>query len=155
MSYQKLWLPHLYTMESKKWIQRWVAKSVWCKMYQDFGGNIFLLSISWVYILFRQTFGLISGTSVRGTVGLILMRKYFNYFNFYRQIDRFNRRGKLDGSGPQKRKVGWTSYPSIDLTRSQHQSTSGPIRLGLGPRNRRPYFFATDFVFITFCYRYG
>ena len=80
MSYQKLWLPHLYTMESNKWVQKWVGKSVWCKMYYDFGGNIFLLSISWVYTLFRQTFGLTSGTSVRGMVGLILVRKGFQLF---------------------------------------------------------------------------
>ena len=26
MSYQKLWLPHLYIMESNKWVQRWVGK---------------------------------------------------------------------------------------------------------------------------------
>ena len=26
--------------------------NAWCKKYQDFGGNIFLLSISWVYTLF-------------------------------------------------------------------------------------------------------
>ena len=32
---------------------------------------------------FVKHFGLTSGTSVRGTVGLILVRKSFNYFNFY------------------------------------------------------------------------
>ena len=26
MSYQKLWLPHLYTKESNKWVQRCVGK---------------------------------------------------------------------------------------------------------------------------------
>jgi len=57
--------------------------NAWCKKYYNFGGNIFLLSILWVYTLFRQTFGLTSGTSVRGTVGLILVRKDFNCFNFY------------------------------------------------------------------------
>ena len=70
-------------MESNKWVQRWVGKSVWCKKYYDFGGNIFLLLISWVYTLFRQIFGLTSGTSVRSTVGLISVRKSLNCFNFY------------------------------------------------------------------------
>ena len=50
---------------------------------QDFGGNIFLLSILWVYTLFRQTFGLTSGASVRGKVGLILVKIIFNCFKFY------------------------------------------------------------------------
>ena len=38
-------------------------------------------SLSWV-ILFRQFFDLASGTSVRSTVGLILVIKSFNAFNF-------------------------------------------------------------------------
>ena len=61
--------------------------NAWCKKYQNFGGNIFILSISWVYTFFRQTFGLTSGTSVRGTVGLILVKKDFDCFKFY-SIDR-------------------------------------------------------------------
>ena len=59
------------------YVQRWVKKT-WV-----LSGNIFLLLISWVYTFFRQIFGLSSGTSVRGTVGLILVRKCFNCFNFY------------------------------------------------------------------------
>ena len=47
------------------------------------GGNIFYLPISWVYAFFRQIFGLTSGAFVRDMVDLILMRKGFNYFNFY------------------------------------------------------------------------
>jgi hypothetical protein len=46
------------------------------------------LSISWVTTLFRQTFRLASGTSVKSTMGLILVRKSFNGFNFY-SIDLF------------------------------------------------------------------
>ena len=57
--------------------------NVWCKKYLDFGGNIFLLSVLWVYTFSGQTFGLTSETSMRGTVGLILVRKAFNCFNFY------------------------------------------------------------------------
>jgi len=38
-------------------------------------------SLSWV-ILFRQFFDLASGTYVRSTVGLILVIKSFNAFNF-------------------------------------------------------------------------
>ena len=49
--------------------------NAWCKKYQYFGENIFLLLISWVYTIFRQTFDMTSGTSVSGTVGLILMRR--------------------------------------------------------------------------------
>ena len=37
---------------------------------------------------FVKPFGLISGTSVRGTVGLILVRIVLNCFKFY-SIDRF------------------------------------------------------------------
>ena len=36
MSYPKLWLPHLYTMETNKWVQRCVGKSVWCKKILGF-----------------------------------------------------------------------------------------------------------------------
>ena len=45
-------------------------------------------SLSWV-ILFRQFFDLASGTSVRSTVGLILVIKSFNAFNFY--YSKYNR----------------------------------------------------------------
>jgi len=46
------------------------------------GGNIFYLSISWVYNFFRQTFGLTSGAFVRGMVGSTLVRKGFNYLHW-------------------------------------------------------------------------
>jgi hypothetical protein len=51
------------------------------------GGNIFYLSKNETPPLFVKTFGMTSGTSVRGTVGLTLMRKCFKCFNFY-SIDR-------------------------------------------------------------------
>ena len=38
--------------------------------------------------MFVKPFGLTSGASVRGTLGLILLKKSFNCFNFY-SIDRF------------------------------------------------------------------
>ena len=46
------------------------------------GGNIFLLSKNGTPPLFVKPFGLTSGTFMRDTVGLILMRKIFNCFNF-------------------------------------------------------------------------
>ena len=60
--------------------------NAWCKNYQDFGGNIFLLSISWVYTLFRQTFGLTNG--FEGYGGPNLGEKWFQLFHIlqYRQI---------------------------------------------------------------------
>ena len=42
-----LLLSGIQIMENNKCVQRWVGKSVWCKKYQDFGENIFLLSILW------------------------------------------------------------------------------------------------------------
>ena len=47
------------------------------------GGNIFHLSKNGTTPSFVKTFGLTSGTSVRGTVGLTLVRKDFKCFNFY------------------------------------------------------------------------
>ena len=48
------------------------------------GGNIFHLSKNGTTPSFVKTFGLTSGISVRGTVGLTLVRKGFKCFNFYR-----------------------------------------------------------------------
>jgi hypothetical protein len=42
----------------------------------------FSLSISWVYTLYRQTFALASGTSVRSTMRLFLVRTGLYSSNF-------------------------------------------------------------------------
>ena len=47
------------------------------------GGNIFYLSKNGTPPPFVKTFGMTSGNSVRGTVGLTLVRKYFNFYNIY------------------------------------------------------------------------
>ena len=47
------------------------------------GRNIFLLSKNESPHSFVKSLGLTSGASVRGTVDLILIKKNFNYFNFY------------------------------------------------------------------------
>ena len=73
----------MQTMESKKWVQGWVDESVWCKKYYNFGRSIFLLSKNGYPFSFVKPFGLTSGTFVRGMVGLNLVRKSFNCFNFY------------------------------------------------------------------------
>ena len=73
----------MQTMESKKWVQGWADESPWCKKYYDFGRNIFLLSKNGSSSSFVKSFDLTSGTFVRDMVGLILVRKGFNCFNFY------------------------------------------------------------------------
>ena len=59
------------------------------KKNKPFGWKHFLSInfVSLVYTLFRQTFVMTSGASVRDIVDLILVRKNFNCFNFY-SIDR-------------------------------------------------------------------
>jgi len=47
------------------------------------GGNIFYLSKNETPHPFVKNFGMTSGTSVSGTVGLTLVRKNFKCFNFY------------------------------------------------------------------------
>ena len=61
---------------------KWVNKSAWCKKYKDFGGNNFFYKKG-TPPLFIKPSGLASGTSVRGTARLILVRIIFNYLNFY------------------------------------------------------------------------
>ena len=48
-----------------------------------FGGNIIYLSKNGTPPLFVKTFGMTSEISVRGMVGLTLVRKDFKCFNFY------------------------------------------------------------------------
>ena len=47
------------------------------------GGNVFLLSKNGSPPSLVKPFGLTSGTFLRGSLSLILVRKNFNYFNFY------------------------------------------------------------------------
>jgi len=53
------------------------------------GGNIFLLAKKGTPPPFVKPLDLTNGTSVRSMMGLIVVRKIFNYFNFY-SIDRFS-----------------------------------------------------------------
>ena len=81
-------------------------------------------------------------------------RQFLMWTQFFKEkwFPRFNRRGKLethtlltlDGPGPQKEKLGWSSYPIPMINGSDKTlalTTSGPIRLGSGPRNSRACFF--------------
>ena len=61
----------------------WVCKIFDKKKQVFLGGNIFYLSKNRTPPPFVKLFGLRSETSVRGMVGLILVRKIFNFFNFY------------------------------------------------------------------------
>ena len=84
-------------MESKRDLRLIFVKNkgryivgMWCgyvkllvKKISLLGGNIFYLSKNGTPPPFVKPVGLTSGTSVRGMVGLILMRKFFNCFNFY------------------------------------------------------------------------
>jgi len=58
------------------------------KENKTFGWKHFLSIKKWDSTPFVKTFGMTSGTSVRGTVGLTLVRKGFKCFNFY-SIDIF------------------------------------------------------------------
>ena len=53
------------------------------KKIRLFGGNIIYLSKNGTPSLFVKTFGMTSEISVRGMVGLTLVRKDFKCFNFY------------------------------------------------------------------------
>ena len=91
MSYPKLLLPHLYTMESNMWVQMWVGKSVWCKKYQDFGGNIFLLLISWIYTFFSSNRWADKQDLCKGYGGPNFGEKEFQLFQPFIDINYRNR----------------------------------------------------------------
>ena len=57
--------------------------NIWCKKNYDLDGIIFILSKKWVTTPFVKPFGMINWTSVKSAVGLNLVRKSFNIFNFY------------------------------------------------------------------------
>jgi len=59
--------------------KRWVYEIASVKIIKILVGNIDGTNL---LLSFVKPFGLTSGTSVRGMVGLILVRKGFNYFNF-------------------------------------------------------------------------
>jgi len=62
----------------------WVCTRLWWKkIVFAFGWKYFLLSISWFSIPFLKLLGCQKGISVRSKLGLILMKKDFNFFNFY------------------------------------------------------------------------
>jgi len=61
----------------------WVCKIFGEKKTSLLGGNIFYLSKNETPHPFVKLFSLRSGTSVKSMVGLILVRKIFNCFNFY------------------------------------------------------------------------
>jgi len=83
----------LLSFQKKKWRELWVnvcAKEIMCVLKESntwvqevgIGNCVENIDETNLPLPLVKSFGLTSGASVRGTVGLILVRKVFNCFNF-------------------------------------------------------------------------